>query len=221
MFAVRSGLGTSTERGNVIYLYLFSLVLGGVLLGASLLLGGGHGADADADASGELHADHDAGAAGNATADGHDAPGGFESFLVAFLSMRFWTFFLAFFGLTGVVLDGFGLVPSSIVAAILSLGMGLGAGGGAVWLMRRVRADDSNSAATSKDYVGKTGRVLVGFGPGHTGKIRLEVRGSTIDLLAVPIDGERFASQEEAIVIEMDGTRAKVAKLTPERLSKP
>ncbi|UJR85869.1 NfeD family protein [Sandaracinus amylolyticus] len=194
----------------MIYVYVFALVLGGVLLGASMLLGGG-----DGHADGGSH-----GTEGAASADGHDAPGGFETFLVAFLSLRFWTFFLAFFGLTGVVLDGLGLVPSTIVAAILSLAMGFGAGGGAVWLMRRVRADDSNSAATSQDYVGKTARVLVAFGPGRTGKVRVEVRGSTVDLLAVPIDGASFVLDEEVIVVEMEGTRAKVARLTPDRLSK-
>ncbi|AKF10727.1 NfeD family protein [Sandaracinus amylolyticus] len=193
----------------MIYVYVFALVLGGVLLGASMLLGGG-----------ESHGDGSHGTEGAASADGHDAPGGFETFLVAFLSLRFWTFFLAFFGLTGVVLDGLGLVASTIVAAILALAMGLGAGGGAVWLMRRVRADDSNSAATTQDYVGKTARVLVAFGPGRTGKVRVEVRGSTIDLLAVSIDGASFALEEEVIVVEMEGTRAKVARLTPDRLSK-
>ena len=184
----------------MIYLYLFSLVLGG------------HG-----DAHHEVHVGH----VGAGNADGHDTVGGFEGFLVAFLSMRFWTFFLAFFGLTGVVLDGLGLVGSSAVSGVLSVGMGLGAGLGAVWLMRRIRADDSNSAAMSKDYVGKSGRVLVGFGPGQTGKVRVEVRGSSIDLLAAPIGGETFATKEEIIVVEMDGNRAKVARMDPERLSKP
>lgn len=209
----------------MIYLYLFALVLGGVLLGASMLLGGDHGhadasPDASADADGELHADSH-GVGSSVHADGHDAPGGFESFLVAFLSMRFWTFFLAFFGLTGIVLDGFGLVPSHLLAAILSIAMGVLTGVGAVWLMRRVRADDSNSAAHAADYVGKSGRVMVGFGPGQTGKVRVDVRGSTIDLLAVAIDDVTFATKEEVIVIEMEGTRAKVARLTPDRLSKP
>lgn len=188
----------------MIYLYLFALVLGGVLLGASMLLGG----------HGDTHAIE-------AHPDGPDANAGVESFLVAFLSMRFWTFFLAFFGLTGVVLDGFGLVSSAWISAVLSVTMGLFSGGAAAWVMRRVRGDESNSAATSKDFVGKTGRVLVGFGPEQTGKVRLEVRGSTIDLLAVSIEDATFETKEEVIVIEMDGTRVKVAKLTPERLSKP
>jgi membrane protein implicated in regulation of membrane protease activity len=189
-----------------------------VLLGASMLLGGG---DGHGDAHGDAGTDAGHGTDGAASADGHDAPGGFESFLVAFLSMRFWTFFLAFFGLTGVVLDGLGLVPSSTVAGVLALGMGLFAGRGAVWFMARVRADDSNSAASAKDYVGKTGRVLVAFGPGQTGKVRVEVRGSTMDLLATPIDDATFALREEVIVVEVEGTGAKVARLTPDRLSKP
>jgi membrane protein implicated in regulation of membrane protease activity len=187
----------------LIYLYMFALVLGGVLLASSLILGG-HG-DAH---GGEVHA-----------ADGgHDAEGGPESFLVAFLSMRFWTFFLAFFGLTGVVLDGLGLVSSSIIAGILSFAMGGGAGYTAVWALKRLRSDEANSAAGAKDYVGKSGRVLVAFGPGETGKVRLEVRGSTVDLLAVTEDDTSFTSKDEVIVVEMDGTRAKVAKLTADRL---
>ena len=188
----------------MIYLYLFALVLGGVLLGASMLLGG-----------------HGDGHAPEAHADGPDANAGVESFLVAFLSMRFWTFFLAFFGLTGVVLDGFGLVSSTWIAATLSVGMGLFAGGAAAWIMRRVRGDESNSAATSKDFVGKTGRVLVPVGPEQVGKVRLEIRGSTVDILAVSIEEATFDPKDEIIVIEVDGTRVKVAKLTPERLSRP
>lgn len=206
-----------SEGETLIYLYVFSLVLGGVLLGASMLLGGGDG-HGEGHGGGDGHGDH--GTEGASIADGHDAPGGFESFMVAFLSMRFWTFFLAFFGLTGVVLDGLGLVSSSIVAAVLSVAMGLGIGFGALWVMRRVRADESNSAATVADYVGKTGRVMVGFGPGQTGKVRVDVRGSTMDLLATPIDGATFELKEEVIVVEMEGTRAKVARLTPDRLSK-
>ncbi len=189
----------------MIYFYLFALVLGAVLLGASMLLGGHHGVETHADAP-----------------DGHDATdAGVESILVAFLSLRFWTFFLAFFGLTGVVLDGFGLISSTTVAAVVSIGMGLGAGYGSVWLMRVLRADDSNSAVAAAEYVGRSARVLVAFGPGQVGKIRLEVKGSTIDLLAVGIEDKSFAVKDEVLVVEMDGTRAKIASIDGERASKP
>ena len=39
----------------------------------------------------------------------------------AFLSLRFWMFFLAFFGLTGLALDGLDLLASSPLAFVLSL----------------------------------------------------------------------------------------------------
>ncbi len=201
----------------MIYLYLFALVLGGILLGTSMLLGGSEGGADDGLADADMEVEH--GSDAHPVADGHDASGGFESFLVAFLSMRFWTFSLAFFGLTGVVLNGFGLVTSTFVSAVIATAMGVCSGMGAVWIMRRVRADDSNSAAHAQDFVGKTGRVMVGFGPGQTGKVRVEVRGSTIDVLAVPIDETTFGTKEEVIIVEMEGTRAKVARMTPDRLS--
>jgi hypothetical protein len=74
---------------------VFSLVAGGVLLVASLF-----GADQDADA------DADIGADGDVDADaGHEglAHGDLGGFVAVFISLRFWTFFATFFGLTGVV----------------------------------------------------------------------------------------------------------------------
>lgn len=191
----------------MIYLYIFSLIVGGLLLGASLLLGG--------------HGDHAEGEVGH----GHEAsphsagdPQGIESFMLWLLSARFWTFFAAFFGITGVILDGFGVVENTIVAALLSVGMGLFAGIFASWLVKTMTAESSNSSVSSADYIGKTGRLLVGFGPGATGKIRLEVKGSTIDLLCSAMDDGTYETRDEVLVVEMDGTKARVART---RISTP
>lgn len=203
----------------MIYVYIFALIVGGLLLGASLLLG--------------AHADHDAGDApsdappadAGAGTDAHDgaapaggAPQGIESFLVWFVSVRFWTFFLAFFGLTGVLLDGFGIVGSSLVAGLLAVGMGLFAGLFATWIVRLMTAESSNSAVMASDYIGKSGRLLVGFGPGAVGKVRIEVKGSTIDLLCVAMDDGTYETKDEVLIVEMDGTRARVART---RISTP
>lgn len=189
----------------MIYVYIFALIVGGLLLGASLILGG--------------HADH---AAGDAHAGAEPAaagdPQGIESLMLWMLSARFWTFFAAFFGITGVILDGFGVVESPIVAAVLAVGMGLFAGIFASWLVKLMTAESSNSAVSSADYIGKTGRLLVGFGPGAAGKVRLEIKGSTIDLLCVAMDENTYETRDEVIVVEMDGTRAKIAKT---RISTP
>ncbi len=192
----------------MIYVYLFSLVLGGVLVGASLLLG---------------HHETGAGLEGGILSDAGDVPGAagsIEGALVSFMTVRFWTFFLAFFGLTGLVLDGFALVSSGVLAAVLSIGMGLFAGGGASWAMSLARGGDTQSAATVKDYVGKSARVLVGFGPGTTGKVRMEIRGNSIDLLATSVDDASFAVRDEALVVDVDGNGVRVARMEPDRASR-
>lgn len=187
----------------MVYLYLFALVVGGILLGSSILLGG----------HGDAHAQLDHGAA--PAPEGQGDAAGVESFLASVLSVRFWTFFAAFFGLTGIAFEMLGLVPWTWLTAVLSTGMGAFAGGAAVFLVKRLANDQTNSAVSSADYVGKTGRVMVGFGPGQVGKVRVEIKGATIDLLAAPVEDGDFTAKDEVIVVEMDGPRAKVARTTP------
>jgi membrane protein implicated in regulation of membrane protease activity len=203
----------------LIYLYLFSLIVGAVLLGASILLGG-HGADADgevdvggdvdADADGEL----DGGLDKDAAIGGH---GDFSGFLTTFLSLRFWTFFLAFFGLTGLVLDLFGLVGSSWITLALALAMGLGTGAGAMAALRKLAAETSGKAVESGDYIGKTARVVVPFGAAGVGKVRVEVKGNSVDLLASGIEEDAFEGRDEVLIVEMEGTRARVARMSTKK----
>lgn len=187
----------------MVYVYLFSLVLGGILLGASVLLGA-HG-----DAHADVHAE-----AGQPAFE-HDAAGA-ESMLALFLSARFWMFFLAFFGLTGLSFEALGLLPWWWLTMALSLGVGLTAGGGAALVLREVAKRQSNSAASVADLVGKTARVTVAFGPGQTGKVRLETKGTTQELLAVPVDDSKFDTKDEALIVAIEGTKARVAR-APDR----
>lgn len=236
----------------LIYAYLFALVVGGVLLGASVLLGGHDDAsdlsgdadgelgldahaDLDLDAHGELGLDvdadgglevdadgdleaeqagtaHDVGADHGASA-GHDVGLGADFLLSSLASIRFWTFFLAFFGLTGLSLSGLGLVESSGVVLALAIAVGLTSGYGISGVIRWLSRDTSGVAPSSRDYVGKTVRVVVPVSPGGTGKVRLELKGQLVDVLAVADEGDSFASKEEAMIIEMDGTRARIARV--------
>jgi hypothetical protein len=191
----------------LIYHYVNSLVLGGVLLGTSLLLGGHDDADADVD-SADGAADH----------HGHLGDVGGDLLLWMFRSVRFWTFFLAFFGLTGVILDGLGVVASRFVSLVLALGVGLLAGGGATALIRVLSVDQTGAAPESQDYVGKSVRVVVPVSREGTGQVRLQLKGNTVDVLATT-DEESFGANDEAIIIEMEGTKARIARVekTPRR----
>jgi membrane protein implicated in regulation of membrane protease activity len=222
----------------LIYAYLVSLIVGGVLLGASILLGGHDdadadvGGDADLDASADVDADLDAGldagadadldASADASADadaGHDIDsegghGDFSGFLLTFLSLRFWTFFLAFFGLTGIILDGLDLVSSEWLGLGLSLAMGLATGGGAMAVIKKLGSDTTGQAVGEGEYIGKTARVMVPFEKGATGRVRVDIKGSSVDLLATGIEeDEDFDGKEEVLIVQMDGSRARVARV--------
>lgn len=201
----------------LIYLYIFALILGGVLLGASVLLGG-HG-DSDVDADGDAGLDTDADAGADAGADAHgldkdlDVGGGASDFFWAFRSMRFWTFFSAFFGLTGLVLQGLGLVGSVWLAFGLAVGVGALTGLGAAATIRWLSKDESGSAAGANDYLGKNVRVMLPVEKGKTGRVRLQLKGSTVDVPAVTDEEQPFDRREEAMIIEMEGHTARIARV--------
>lgn len=212
---MRRGAGLSSRPSaggprflTLIYVYLFALILGGVLLGASILLGG-----KDFDADVDVDADADADAGGHAidkdvVLDGGDI--GF--FLWTFRSIRFWTFFLAFFGVTGLILRGLELVDSDWVGLGLALGMGAASGLGAAGAIRWLSQDESGAAASSRDYIGKSARVLVPVKKSGLGKVRVRIKGHTVDVLAVT-DDESIGKGEEALIIEMDGEKARIARV--------
>lgn len=189
----------------MLYVFVGALVLGGVVLGASLLLGDGHGGEGG-----------DAGDPGADSLGVHVDAEGVDAIIGAFRSLRFWTFFLTFFGLTGVALLKLGVTQSTVLATIAALAMGSFAGTSVVWAYRTINRRSSNSLSGESDLIGKTGRILVAVSPGVLGKLRVQVKGSTVDLLAK--SDETFAIDEEAIVIEMDDTMVRIAHIdTAER----
>ena len=187
----------------LVYLYLAALIFGGVLLGSSVLLGGHDDADFDADTDFDSEAE---------VAHEHGVGGDF--LLWPLRSLRFWTFFLASFGLTGILLHGFGIAGTigAIGALIASLAVGSVSGLAAATIIRRLIHDESGRAASSQDYIGKSAKVLVPVRAQSVGKIRVRVKGQQVDLLAVT-DEDDLTSDDEVIVIEMEGTRARIARL--------
>lgn len=172
----------------LLYVYIGSLVVGGILLGTSLLLG--HDSDADADAG--IDVDGDAqleidGADADADADGLDHAdldhGGLAEVWLPFMSLRFWVFFLAFFGATGTVLSLFALAGkwTTLVAA---LAMGLVIGFCAAYIIQRLKRDVVGEVAGEEHYKGLEGTVQLPVSEQTPGKVRLTVQGQTVDLPA-------------------------------------
>jgi hypothetical protein len=107
----------------LINLYILSLVLGAVLLVVSLFFSG-RGVDAD-DAT-RAHDD----TTRPSQVGQLDGVSGDDFVVRTIRSRRFWTFFVSFFGMSGLVLDGLDLM-TPMVAFLVAVGMGAVAGAGA------------------------------------------------------------------------------------------
>ncbi len=135
-------------------------------------------------------------------------------------SRLFWTPALTVFGLSGLSLGnlgsalGVGLALSScecsvpLIAIVLALVVGLLA----VLLFSRAATDETNIAADERDFVGKVGRVLVEISSEQTGKLRVNLRSSSVDVLARTDEAEPFAVGDEALIIHMSDTTAVVIR---------
>lgn len=208
LLSSEQGVPSACEAGNMpplVYLYIFAMAVGAVLLGASLLLGGDSDADVDLDVDLDVDVDADPGGL-----DVDHGGGGFEIF-GTLRSVRFWTFFTAFFGLTGVVLTVTEI--TEIVTLLASLGVGIVSGWAAALAVRTLSRDAGSELEKAEGYIGKTGTVLLPVEPGATGKIRVRVGGTTVDMLATTEDKSPIGAKDEAIIIGIEGHRAKVAKL--------
>jgi len=107
----------------LIILYVLSLMLGAVLLGASLFLN-----DKGADADDQVRAHDDT---TRPSQFGQlDGVAGGDFFVRTVRSRRFWTFFVSFFGMTGLVLDGLDVMGAT-VSFLVAIAIGAVAGAGA------------------------------------------------------------------------------------------
>lgn len=195
--------------------YVGSLVLGGGLIGTSMLLGG---SDHDADHDADLGADHDADVGADHDHDhdhghGPHGPDLAGALWLPVLSLRFWTFFLAFFGLTGTLLDALELAPADVTLGV-ALGMGLGCGYTTAAVIRSLRARHVDSSIDpERDYVGRAGEVLQDVLPGDPGLVRLHVKGVHVDLEAQVEPGAAALRRgQKAIVLGVaEGKKLRVA----------
>lgn len=186
-------------------LYFICLAIGLVLIVVSYLSGG----------------DSSEGEVGSGHTDGGDAAEGGEGELHGFgwasvlplVSLSFWTFFLAFFGLTGAVLAAF--TGASVgLTALVAVGVGYVSGLSVTQVVRKLRRHEVGSGVRAQDYLGEVATVVLPTQKGQLGKVRLTVRGRTVDLLAEGDSEVALGPHEQVVVHEvLDDGSVRVTKL--------
>lgn len=227
---------------TLLALYVGCLALGGVLIGASLV-GGSGDSDADGHAGGDAGADHDhaldhgvdgadhAAAEVDHGGDGHDhahhadhghlakpdaghMEGVGHALAATILSLRFWTFALGAFGMTGVLLELLG-VPSAVSLGVSILD-GVFVGGLVTTVLRKAARDTVSSALDTRHLAGRDAEVVLSVGPGKRGKIRVVHQGQTIELPAITREDRLLERAERVIVVEVREGTADVTTVAPD-----
>jgi membrane protein implicated in regulation of membrane protease activity len=185
-------------------IYLGSLTLGGILIGASILFG-----DIDADADFDVDVDFDADFEGGLDVDNDlmlvvkdpaDAVVDAGTWL-PFLSLRFWTFAMAAFGLSGSLLTLLGV--AKVITAVVSAIMATGIGTGASWMFRALQTTQVSGNVGLRDVRGNEAKVLLPVGPNKLGKVRLMLDGQYVDLPARTQCKELISRGNKVLVVDV------------------
>jgi membrane protein implicated in regulation of membrane protease activity len=140
--------------------------------------------------------------------------GGPFAAIASFLSFRSMVFFLAFFGLTGLVLSW--LDANAVLTALLAIGMGAFA----VWLNRTLinylKTNTSDSQILDSEIEGSVASVILPIGAEQKGRVAVEVGGQLLYFVASPYrprPDEDYRKGDEVVVVEIEGGAALVAPL--------
>lgn len=221
------GIYTTDGFGSMLTLYVICAILGGGLILLSALGAlGGHDVSHDlASDTGDFSHDFatDSGSADGADHDvSHDAgpadhdvdssgPNMFTDALAAFLSLRFWTYLIGTFGLLGTILTATRSAPDALIP-LYAMGAAIPMGFLAASLYRVLQRAQTSSSASYQDFLGAEAKVLVAIRGESPGRIRMEMRDETIDMVAVGEEGRQFDVGEQVFVVGLDAHRAKVAR---------
>lgn len=186
-------------------LYIITAIVGGAMVLISAFAGG-HDTDADVDHSldhaHDIDSSFDSDHGGDHDAD-HAGP------WLPFFSMRFWTFLLGTFGVTGTALSLLTDTPSPIVltwAIALGLVMGLAVS----FLMRALKLTSADSSVAQNDFLGVEALVTVPIRGALMGRVRVNVKGEDLDLHATSQGEDTHSEGDKVVIVEMVDGKAKV-----------
>jgi hypothetical protein len=222
-------LGALPELQGV---YVFCLIVGGGLLVISTVFGGHHDSGLDADAGADIdlgggHVEFDAGGADvdfagdtdvDFSADGHtdgladahaDAHAGALG-ISNWLSLRFFVYFAAMFGLVGTVFTFMTDVSAGWTLAI-ALVAGIGVGQGVHQLIRGLQRTEGNSQSSAEDFVDQPARVTIAVRPPARGEIGVRMGNREVFLPAIARrDDDIFESGAQVVITSYQGGLAEV-----------
>jgi hypothetical protein len=180
-------------------LYILCLVIGGVFV-ALAALAGLDGVDFDSDFDPDIELRDQSNSTNNPGKSGFRRSK-FPQLGLPLLSLRFWTFGGCFFGLTGVILSFLTPTLSTLWIAIIAMIMGIFCGTAMVWTLRSLQRQQANSLVGSQDLLGLAGVVELPFDHQSQGKIRIAVKGSTVEFVAMTTDETTFNPGDKVFVI--------------------
>jgi membrane protein implicated in regulation of membrane protease activity len=197
------------------WIYLASAIFGGSFLIPMVL--GGLSSDMDVDfdtdveTDFELDADFDVDVdadVGELTADGPDAGStspissgvdAGQAILSSILSFRSIVFFTAFFGVAGLVFGFLGY--GTVVTAITAVALGVIAALANSMLWGLLKASETTSQVRERNLQGRPATVTVPVGGGRRGRIRMELSGQPIYMVAETFEGDEVIGPGRSVVV--------------------
>lgn len=179
----------------MVNVYAVAFGIGGTLLLLTLVFGAGGDADVDGG---------DVGDGGGDSGDGGEI--GFGSFIEIWLpiaSLRFWTFFAAFFGLVGLVLSYSEVIGPSFILPV-AVFAGWTSAANFRWMLNRFSKKSVSLQTDSRKWIGEFCKVTLPLAEGGIGKVAIEV------------DGTRREAEAKSEVALAAGTKVMVVGVSPD-----
>lgn len=127
-----------------------------------------------------------------------------------FGSVRFWTFGVCFFGLTGTIMSVLNpsLTPAFVATAAIAIGVSCGTA--VVWVFDILRSQQANSLVQSHDLIGLCATVEIPFNRDSRGKVRLNAGGSVLYLSAITEENQEFSQGDRVFVVGIEKNKLMV-----------
>ena len=202
--------------------YIGTFIFGAILILTSILFGGDKEIDkdidlgsVDIDAEGDIDVDAD----GDGDAHfGHNLDDAGNIIWSPFLSLRFWTFFLGAFGLSGILMTQMGSTEPFV--GISSSILGFAIGYGTALLFQYLKKNSVTLETSSASFVQQEGQVTLPIRIGKQGKIRIKINKEITDLIAITQDNRDIEIGSKVIIISMKDGVANVSQIENNNVKK-